>query len=63
LRLRFDYSLAHGLQLSQAALFAALAESGAAEERVQMLDSTTVRAHQPSTGAKGRGAIRSRAAA
>jgi transposase len=35
------------------ALFAALAESGAAEERVQMLDSTTVRAHQHAAGAKG----------
>ena len=35
------------------AVFAALAESGAAEERVQMLDSTTVRAHQHAAGAKG----------
>ena len=35
------------------ALFAALAGSGAAEERVQMLDSTTVRAHQHAAGAKG----------
>jgi transposase len=35
------------------ALFAALAESGAAEERVQMLDSTVIRAHQHAAGAKG----------
>ena len=35
------------------AVFAALAESGAAEERVQMLDSTTIRAHQHAAGAKG----------
>ena len=35
------------------AVFAALAGSGAAEERVQMLDSTTVRAHQHAAGAKG----------
>jgi transposase len=35
------------------AVFSALAESGAAEERVQMLDSTTVRAHQHAAGAKG----------
>jgi transposase len=36
------------------AVFAALAESGAAEERVQMLDSTTVvRAHRHAAGAKG----------
>ena len=35
------------------ALFAALAGSGAAEERVQMLDSTTLRAHQHAAGAKG----------
>ena len=35
------------------ALFAALAESGAAEERVQMLDGTTIRAHQHAAGAKG----------
>ena len=34
------------------AVFAALAESGAAEERVQMLDGTTVRAHQHAAGAK-----------
>ena len=35
------------------ALFAALAESGAAEERLQMLDSTVIRAHQHAAGAKG----------
>jgi transposase len=35
------------------ALFAALAGSGAAEERVQMLDGTTIRAHQHAAGAKG----------
>jgi transposase len=35
------------------ALFAALAGSGAAEERVQMLDSTVVRAHRHAAGAKG----------
>src|SRR3712207_5613346 len=35
------------------AVFAALAESGAAEERVQMLDGTTIRAHQHAAGAKG----------
>ena len=35
------------------AVFAALAESGLAEERVQMLDSTVVRAHQHAAGAKG----------
>src|SRR5215218_379779 len=35
------------------ALFAALAGSGAAEERVQILDSTVVRAHQHAAGAKG----------
>jgi transposase len=35
------------------ALFAALAESGAAEERVQMLDGTTIRAHRHAAGAKG----------
>jgi transposase len=40
------------------AVFAALAESGAAEERVQMLDSTTVRAHQHAAGAKGGGTAR-----
>ncbi len=34
------------------AVFAALAESGAAEGRVQMLDSTTIRAHQHAAGAK-----------
>jgi transposase len=35
------------------AVFAALAGSGAAEERLQMLDGTTVRAHQHAAGAKG----------
>ncbi len=35
------------------AVFAALAESGLADERVQMLDSTTIRAHQHAAGAKG----------
>ena len=35
------------------ALFAALAGSGAAEERLQMLDSTVIRAHQHAAGAKG----------
>jgi transposase len=35
------------------AVFAALAESGAAEERLQMLDGTTIRAHQHAAGAKG----------
>jgi transposase len=35
------------------AVFAALAGSGAAEERVQMLDSTVIRAHQHAAGAKG----------
>ena len=35
------------------AVFSALAESGAAEGRVQMLDSTTIRAHQHAAGAKG----------
>ena len=40
------------------AVFAALAESGAAEERVQMLDSTTIRAHQHAAGAKGGKAAR-----
>src|SRR5688500_163199 len=37
------------------ALFAALAGSGAAEERVQMLDGTVIRAHQRAAGAKGAG--------
>src|SRR5215213_5799052 len=32
------------------ALFAALAESGMAEERLQMLDGTTIRAHQHAAG-------------
>ena len=40
------------------ALFAALAGSGAAEERVQMLDSTVVRAHQHAAGAKGGRTVR-----
>ena len=40
------------------ALFAALAGSGAAEERVQMLDGTTIRAHQHAAGAKRAGMIR-----
>jgi transposase len=35
------------------AVFRALAESGAAEERLQMLDGTTIRAHQHAAGAKG----------
>ena len=35
------------------AVFAALAGSGAAEERLQMLDGTTIRAHQHAAGAKG----------
>ena len=35
------------------AVFAALAESGAAEERLRMLDGTTIRAHQHAAGAKG----------
>ena len=35
------------------AVFAALAGSGAAEERVQMVDATVVRAHQHAAGAKG----------
>ena len=39
-------------------VFAALAESGAAEERVQMLDGTTIRAHQHAAGARGGGTVR-----
>ncbi len=35
------------------AVFSALAECGAAEGRLQMLDSTTIRAHQHAAGAKG----------
>ncbi len=35
------------------AIFAALAGSGAAEERLQMIDGTTIRAHQHAAGAKG----------
>ena len=40
------------------AVFAALAGSGAAEERVQMLDGTTIRAHQHAAGAEGGGTVR-----
>ena len=40
------------------AIFAALAGSGAAEERLQMLDGTTIRAHQHAAGAKGGGTVR-----
>ncbi len=40
------------------AVFAALAKSGAAEERVQMLDGTTIRAHQHAAGAKGGRTVR-----
>src|SRR5687767_7965757 len=40
------------------ALFAALAGSGAAEERLQMLDGTVVRARQHAAGAKGGGKVR-----
>ncbi len=40
------------------AVFAALAESGAAEERLQMLDGTTIRAHQHAAGAKGGRTVR-----
>ena len=40
------------------ALFAALAGSGAAEERLQMLDSTTIRAHQHAAGAEGGRTVR-----
>ncbi len=36
------------------ALFAALAGSGAAEERPQMLDGTAIRAHQKAAGAEKR---------
>ena len=35
------------------AVFVALAGSGAAEERLQMIDATVVRAHQHAAGAKG----------
>ena len=35
------------------AVFQALAQSGAAEERLQMLDGTTIRAHQHAAGARG----------
>ena len=44
------------------AVFAALAGSGAAEERAQMLDGTTIRAHQHAAGAKGGGTARRSAA-
>jgi transposase len=37
------------------AVFAALAESGAAEGRLQMIDGTTIRAHQHAAGAEGGG--------
>ena len=40
------------------ALFAALAGCGLAEERLQMLDGTVVRAHQHAAGARGGGAAR-----
>ena len=40
------------------AVFAALAGSGAAEERVRRLDGTTIRAHQHAAGAKSAGMIR-----
>jgi transposase len=40
------------------AVFAALAESGAAEERLRMLDGTTIRAHQHAAGAEGGGTAR-----
>ena len=40
------------------AVFAASAESGAAEERLQMLDGTAIRAHQHAAGAKGGGTVR-----
>ncbi len=40
------------------AVLAASAGSGAAEERVQMLDGTTIRAHQHAAGAKGGGTDR-----
>ena len=40
------------------AVFQALAQSGAAEERVQRLDGTTVRAHQHAAGAKGGRTVR-----
>ena len=35
------------------AILVALAQSGMAEERLQMLDGTTIRAHQHAAGAKG----------
>jgi transposase len=46
------------------ALFAALADCGLAEERLRMLDgSTVVRAHQHAAGAKGSRTARHRACA
>jgi transposase len=44
------------------AVLAALAGSGAAEERVQMIDATVVRAHQHAAGAKGGRTVRPSAA-
>ena len=43
------------------AVFEALAGSGMAEERVQMVDGTAIRAHQHAAGAKGGGTARRRA--
>ena len=40
------------------AVLAALAGSGAAEERVQMIDATVIRAHQHAAGAKGGRTVR-----
>ena len=44
------------------AVLAALAGSGAAEERVQMIDATVIRAHQHAAGAKGGRTVRRSAA-
>ncbi len=44
------------------AVFAGLAGSGAAEERVRMLDGATIRAHQHAAGARGGGRLGRRAA-
>jgi transposase len=44
------------------AAFAVLAESGAAEKRLQMRDGTTIRAHQHAAGAKGARTARPRGA-
>src|SRR5918912_4621854 len=44
------------------AVFAALAGSGAADERLRMVDAAVVRAHQHAAGAKGGGTARRRAA-